>query len=171
MAEATCPVTNHILMLNASTYTPVDSTLIPTGSIDSVKNTPLDFTRPKAIGKDIGEENQQLKFAGGYDHNFILDNPGAEDVLELAATIWSPITAIGMQVYTQEPAIQFYSGNFFDGKIRASDGHTVDFRCGFALEPQNYPDAVNQPSFPSIILKPGESYDTQSQYVFTVVVE
>ncbi len=84
------PVTNHVLMLNASTYTPVDSTLIPTGSIDSVVNTPLDFTLPKTIGKDIGANDQQLKFAGGYDHNFILDNPGGENVLVPAATIWSP---------------------------------------------------------------------------------
>ncbi len=166
--KSNIPVTNHILTLNADKYTPVDSTLIPTGSIDPVDGTPLDFTQPKPIGQDIGADNEQLKFAGGYDHNFIINGTGKEGGMELAAVIRSPLTGIGLKVYTEEPGIQFYSGNFFKGNVVTSDGHAVGFRCGFALEPQHYPDAVNRENFPSILLQPGETYSTQSMYVFRV---
>ncbi len=166
--QSNIPITNLMLKINAWGYTPVDSTLIPTGSIDSVKNTVFDFTNFKRIGKDINADNQQLKNAGGYDQNWVLNKPGAEDAMTLAATVYSMLTGIELRVYTEEPGIQFYSGNFFDGTVTVSDGHKVGYRCGMALEPQHYPDAVNQPQFPSIILHPGETYRSKSRYVFSI---
>lgn len=166
--ESDIPITNLLLKINAYGYTPVDSTLIPTGNIDSVKNTIFDFTSFKRIGKDITADNQQLKNAGGYDHNWVLNKPGGKDTMSLAATVYSPLTGIEMKLFTEEPGLQFYSGNFFDGTITVSDGHKVGYRCGFALEPQHFPDAVNQPNFPPIILYPGNTYRTKSRYVFSI---
>ena len=163
--EGTTDVLNHELMLNASKYTPVDSTLIPLGSVDPVAGTPFDFTSVKAIGKDIAVENQQLTYGGGFDHNWVLDKK-EEGGLEMAATVYSPTTGISMEVWTTEPAIQFYSGNFLDGNAKGKGGKPYEFRTALCLETQHYPDSPNQPNFPSTILEPGEKYEQTCIYKF-----
>lgn len=157
-------VLDHTLQLNASEYTPVNDVLIPTGEIVSVKETPFDFTEPTTIGARIDEENEQLKFGGGYDHNWVLDKTGAN--LTQAAVISSPQTGIEMEVWTTEPAIQFYSGNFLDGTITGKGDKVYELRSAFCLETQHYPDSPNQPNFPSTILKPGEKYEQTCIYKF-----
>lgn len=158
-------VLDHVLQLNASKYTPVDSSLIPLGSIDPVAGTPFDFKNAKAIGKDIGVENEQLKFGGGFDHNWVLDKK-EEGGLELAATVYAPETGISMEVWTTEPAIQFYSGNFLDGGVQGKGGKAYEFRSALCLETQHYPDSPNQANFPSTILEPGETYQQTCIYKF-----
>jgi aldose 1-epimerase len=157
-------VLDHTLQLNASEYTPVNEVLIPTGEVASVKETPFDFTDPTTIGERINQENQQLKFGGGYDHNWVLDKTGND--LSQAAVISSPQTGIEMEVWTTEPAIQFYSGNFLDGSVTGKGGKVYELRSAFCLETQHYPDSPNQPNFPSTILKPGEKYEQTCIYKF-----
>jgi aldose 1-epimerase len=157
-------ILGHQLMLNADRFTPVDSTLIPTGELASVKGTPFDFTVAHSIGEHIYDTlNQQIKFGLGYDHNFVLN--GAYGKLQLAATVKAPINGIEMKVYTTEPGIQFYSGNFLNGNDKGK-GSVYDYRTGICLETQHFPDSPNQPSFPSVVLKPGEIYKTQTTYRF-----
>ena len=158
-------INNHLLMINADHYTPVDSTLIPLGAIDPVEGTPLDFRIPKTIGSKLDQNNIQLKYGGGYDHNYVL-NKTKQDSLTLAARVFSPESDVQMEIYTTEPGLQFYGGNFFTGKITGKDGKKVGYRCGFALEPQHFPDSPNQPAFESIILSPGETFHSLSKYVF-----
>lgn len=163
-------INNHVLTLNAENYTPVDSTLIPLGTIESVAGTPFDFTRPKTIGTDLEVVNGQLKHGAGYDHNFAL-NSTDNGSLQFAARVYSPESGVEMEIYTSEPGIQFYGGNFFTGEITGKDGSKIGFRCGFALEPQHFPDSPNQPAFESINLLPGETYHSVSKYVFGVIKE
>jgi aldose 1-epimerase len=154
-------ILNHQLQLNADRYTPVDSVLIPTGEIKSVKGTPFDFTTMKPIGRDI----DQVK--GGYDHNWILNTSG--DGLAKAATLYHPPSGRIMDVYTTEPAIQFYSGNFLDGTLANTKGGTKYVKhAALCLETQHYPDSPNQPNFPNTILKPGETYKQTTVYKFGV---
>lgn len=157
-------VLDHTLQLNASEYTPVNEVLIPTGEVVSVKETPFDFTDATTIGARIDQENEQLKFGGGYDHNWVLDKTGND--LTQAAVISSPQTGIEMEVWTTEPAIQFYSGNFLDGSVTGKGGKVYELRSAFCLETQHYPDSPNQPNFPSTILKPGEKYEQTCIYRF-----
>ncbi|MCE7058184.1 galactose mutarotase [Algoriphagus sp. AGSA1] len=157
-------VLDHTLKLNASNYTPVNDVLIPTGKIESVKGTPFDFTTATQIGERIDQENEQLKFGGGYDHNWVLDKSGSE--LTQAAVISSPQTGIEMEVWTTEPAIQFYSGNFLDGTIKGKGSKVYELRSAFCLETQHYPDSPNQPNFPSTILEPGDKYEQTCIYKF-----
>ncbi|WP_339708454.1 aldose epimerase family protein [Algoriphagus aquimarinus] len=157
-------VLDHTLQLNASKYTPVDEVLIPTGEIPTVKGTPFDFTTATKIGERIDQENEQLKFGGGYDHNWVLDKTGND--LTQAALISSPQTGIEMEVWTTEPAIQFYSGNFLDGSVTGKGGKVYELRSAFCLETQHYPDSPNQPNFPSTVLKPGEKYEQTCIYRF-----
>ena len=160
-------ILDHHLMLNASTYTPVDETLIPTGELAPVEGTPFDFRKPKPIGNDIGVENEQLKFGGGYDHNFVLDRASPDEkLLKLAATLSEPTTGREMQVFTTEPGIQFYSGNFLDGRLTGKSGKPYVNRGALCLETQHFPDSPNQPKFPSAILKPGEEYNTTTVFRF-----
>jgi aldose 1-epimerase len=159
-------ITDHLLMINADGYTPVDSTLIPTGKIEKVAGTPFDFNKATLIGARINDANQQLKYGKGYDHNFVL-RKGAG--LHKVATVTSTKTGIVMDILTEEPGLQFYSGNFLtgeehDGKGKASYPH----RSAFCLETQHFPDAPNQPSFPSTVLKPGQEYKTVTIYRFSV---
>ena len=157
-------ILGHQLMLNADRFTPVDSTLIPTGEIASVKGTPFDFTVAHSIGEHIYDTlNQQIKFGLGYDHNFVLN--GANGQLQLAATVKAPISGIEMQVFTTEPGIQFYSGNFLNGNDKGK-GSVYNYRTGICLETQHFPDSPNEPAFPSVVLKPGEIYKTQTTYMF-----
>ncbi|MBN1994057.1 MAG: galactose mutarotase [Anaerolineae bacterium] len=154
----------HELMLNAAQFTPIDETLIPTGQLRSVKGTPLDFTTPTVIGDRIEEDYDQLRFGGGYDHNFVLDN--LDGSLILAAKVREPITGRVMEVYTTEPAVQFYSSNFLDGSITGKGGVVYKKRYAFCLETQHYPDSPNKPNFPSTVLKPGQTYQTTTIYKF-----
>lgn len=158
-------ILGHVLMLNADRYTPVDAGLIPTGELAAVKGTPMDFTKPEAIGTRIGADFEQLKFGGGYDHNWVLNKSGRATTL--AARVSEPTTGRIMEIRTTEPAIQFYSGNFLDGTITGKGGKVYQHRWGFCLETQHYPDSPNKPEFPSTILRPGEKYKSLTIYRFS----
>lgn len=160
-------ILNHSVQIFADGYTPVDSTLIPTGKIDSVKDTPFDFRHPETIGARINQDNTQLKDGKGYDHNFVLNKH--DDPLKPVAIAIGDKTGIEMGVFTQEPGLQFYSGNFMQSKNSMKYGNKDDFRTAFAMETQHFPDSPNQPSFPSTVLKPGETYKTATEYKFQVV--
>lgn len=162
--QGTGDILGHELMISADRFTPVDETLIPTGELRPVEGTPFDFRKPTAIGARIEADNQQLEYGGGYDHNFVLKREG--DELALAARVHEPKTGRMMEVYTTEPGVQFYSGNFLDGSNVGKGGKVYDFRDGFCLETQHFPDSPNQPDFPSTILRPGEEYSTTTVYKF-----
>jgi aldose 1-epimerase len=155
----------HELMLNANKFTPVDTGLIPTGELQSVKDTPMDFTKETPIGARIEADFEQLQAGGGYDHNWVLNRTG--DGLILAARVVEPTTGRVMEVYTTEPGIQFYAGNFLDGTITGKEGKVYKHRWGFCLETQHYPDSPNKPNFPSTILRPGDTYKTTTVYRFS----
>jgi aldose 1-epimerase len=163
--EASGTILNHLVEIKADTYTPVDSTLIPTGKIEPVKGTPFDFTSPKTIGERIGAKNEQLKSGNGYDHNFVLNKHSAGDVI---ARVTGDKSGIVMEVHTDQPGLQFYSGNAMKAKNTMKGGHKDDFQTAFAMETQHFPDSPNQPSFPSTVLKPGQTYATLSTYKFSV---
>ena len=157
-------ITDHELLINADYFLPVNETLIPTGEQKDVKGTPFDFTAAKSIGKDINAEDDQLKKGKGYDHNWILNGKG----LRTIAQVYHPATGRLMEVLTDEPGVQFYSGNFLDGKFDTKTGGKNEFRTGFCLETQHFPDSPNQPSFPSTELKPGQKYHSKTIYKFSV---
>jgi len=165
--EANGTITDHLLTIYASHTTPIDSVLIPTGDIASVANTPFDFRTPKAIGERINQNNQQLKNGLGYDHNWVLDKKGT-DSIQLAAEIFEPASGRLMQIYTDQPGLQFYSGNFFDGKVKGKYGKAIKYREAVALETQKFPDSPNQPNFPSTRLNPGQVYTQTCIYKFSV---
>ena len=159
-------VEDHHLTLAASHYIPVDSTLIPTGVILSVEGTAFDFRGGNRIGEQIDDDDQQLLYGGGYDHNFVLDRVSGD--LVLAATVLEPESGRILEVHTTKPGMQFYTGNFLDGSITGKNGVQYGRRSGFCLETQYYPDSPNQPNFPSSILRPGEVYQTQTVFAFHV---
>ena len=167
--QAKGSINDHLLMLNADHFTPVDEGLIPLGEIRSVEGSPFDFRRAKTIGQDLNKQatDTQLRYGGGYDHNFVL-NKVAEGSLDLAARVVDPKSGRQMDVYTEEPGIQFYGGNFMDGGDIGKYGNPFDYRGSFALETQHYPDSPNQDNFPNTILQPGKTYQTQSIYRFSV---
>ncbi len=158
-------ILGHVLMLNADNTTPVDEGLIPTGVIAPVKGTPFDFTTPTAIGKRVNADNEQIKFGGGYDHNWVLNKKKAGK-MSLAADVYDPATGRGMKVFTDQPAIQFYCGNFLDGTLKGHNGLVYGHRYGLCLETQHYPDSPNHANFPSTILRPGEVYKTKTVQKF-----
>jgi len=164
--EGSGTIDNHRLFLNASRYTPVDPTLIPTGVIDTVAGTPMDFRRPTAIGARNRESFEQLVIGRGYDHNWVLDRHSHG--LELAARVVERETGRVLSVLTTEPGIQFYAGNFLDGTLVGTSGRMYRQGDGFALETQHYPDSPNHPNFPSTVLRPGHTYRTTSAYQFGV---
>jgi len=159
-------ILNHVLQINADKYTPADSTLIATGKIDPVANTPYDFTKPTAIGARINDVNQQLKNGNGYDINYVLAMNVSKD-LRHAATVVGDQSGIKMDVYTMEPGLQFYTGNFMRGKNTMKGGSKDEFRSAFCLETQHFPDAPNKPNFPSTVLKPGTVYKSTTLYRFS----
>jgi aldose 1-epimerase len=160
-------VLGHELTINASRYTPVDVTLIPTGELAGVDSTPFDFRRSMSLGARIDQANEQLRNGRGYDHNYVLDRAGAG--LAYAARVREPSTGRVLEVYTTEPGLQLYSGNFLgqnDGGIRGKSGRVYGARCGFTLERQHFPDSPNQPHFPPTVLRPGEEYRSWTVFAF-----
>ena len=161
------PITNDELYINADNFTPVDSTFMTTGEILSVKDTPMDFTSPKLVGKEINKyEYIQLKNGNGYDHNWVLNTQN--DINQLAAKVTSPASGVTLEVYTNEPGIQVYTGNFLDGTVKGKKGITYNQRTGICLETQHYPDSPNKPLWPSVILEPGKVYQSTCVYKFGV---
>ncbi len=163
--EGNGTINDHILTINADHITPVDSVLIPSGELMAVEGTPFDFRKGVAIGERVNEENEQLKNGGGYDHNWVLNRKSEKDV-ELAATLYEPKSGRVMEVWADQPGIQFYGGNFLDGKVIGKYGKPHNYREAVALETQKYPDSPNHPNFPSTRLNPGETYTQTCIYKF-----
>ncbi len=165
--EGTATILDHELMIHATRFTPVDATLIPTGELRPIAGTPFDFTEPKPIGADIDADNEQLANGAGYDHNFVLERDANADSVQLAATLHDPESGRFMEVLTTEPGVQFYCGNFLDGRLVGKSGKPYGHRSALCLETQHYPDSPNQPDFPSTILRPGEAYRSTTIYRFS----
>ncbi len=164
------PITNNILTVNASRYTPVDATYMTTGEILDVAGTPMDFKNAKEVGAQIEEVDfEQIKFGNGYDHNWVLDTN--RDDSQVAATLYSPTTGILLEVLTDEPGIQVYSGNFLDGTVTGKKGIVYKQRTGICLETQKYPDTPNKPEWPSALLNPGETYTSHCVFRFSTINE
>lgn len=160
-------ILDHVLFINAQKFTPTNEGLIPTGELRNLKGTPLDFNTPTAIGNRIDNNYEQLVFAKGYDHNYIINKPMG--TYEKIASIYSPESGVSMSVSSDQPGLQFYSGNFMKGDLKGKQGDIHNYRTGFALETQNFPDAPNHPNFPSAVLKPKQTYTQETTYTFTVV--
>ncbi|NIK91441.1 galactose mutarotase [Mangrovimonas sp. CR14] len=156
-------ILDHEVVLNSDAYLPVDATLIPTGEIRKVEGTPFDFRQSKVIGKEINAENEQLNLGKGYDHCWVLNGEG----MRLVASAYEANSGRFMEVYTDEPGIQFYTGNFLDGTLPMPNGGTYGHRTGFCLETQHYPDSPNQSEFPTTVLKPGETYQSKTTFKFS----
>ena len=165
--EGNGTVLDNVLTINASHTTPVDSVLIPTGQIAPVEGTPFDFREPHAIGERIGADNQQLRNGGGYDHNWVIDRK-TQSGIERAATVWEPASGRTIEVLSDQPGLQVYSGNFFDGKSIGKYGKPQRYRESLALETQKFPDSPNHDNFPSTVLRPGETYTQVCIYKFGV---
>ena len=160
-------ILSHLVIINAALYTPVDSGLIPTGELRSVTATPFDFQKATAIGARIEQPDEQLKPGKGYDHNWVLKRKG--DGLEVAARVEEPSSGRVLEVLTTQPSLQFYSGNFLDGTVKGKGNLVYAHSTGFAMETQHYPDSPNKPAFPSVLLKPGQTYKTTTVYRFSTV--
>ena len=158
-------ILDHQLMLNASRFTPIDATSIPTGELRAVKGTPFDFTKPMALGSRIDQADEQLKNGSGYDHNYVIN--GRAGVLRKAAEAYEATTGRVMEVWTTEPGVQLYTGNFLTAGLKGKDGKTYDKRYGFCLETQHFPDSPNHPNFPSTVLRRGGRYSTTTIYRFS----
>jgi aldose 1-epimerase len=159
-------ILDHKMQLFSEAITPVDSTLIPTGEFMKVKGTPFDFLEPHAIGERINDQHIQIRYGLGYDHNYVLKEKANRELVK-AAEVTEPNSGRVMTVYTTEPGVQFYSGNFLNGKEKGK-GAVYDHRTGFCLETQHFPDSPNQPNFPSAVLQPGETWESQTIYRFAV---
>lgn len=165
--DANNTILDDLLMINADEYTPVDDTFMTTGKIEKVEGTPMDFRTPTAVGERIDQYDfDQLKNGDGYDHNWVLNTKG--DISQLAASVYSPATGIQLEVYTIEPGVQVYAGNFLDGTVTGKNGAVYGKRHAICLETQKYPDSPNKPDWPSPYLKPGEKYTSRCIYKFTV---
>jgi aldose 1-epimerase len=163
--EGSGDILNTEMEINASRFTPVDSTLIPTGELRPVKGTPFDFTTPTKIGARIDDKYDQLVLGKGYDHNFVLDRKG--EGLALAARAYDAASGRVLEVSTTQPAVQFYTGNFLDGTVTGKEGHAYQRRNAFCLETQHYPDSPNHPDFPTTTLRPGETFHSKTVFKFS----
>ncbi|HEA22247.1 hypothetical protein LCGC14_1037520 [marine sediment metagenome] len=163
--EFSKPILDHLVEIDADAFVPVDSGLIPTGELKPVEGTPFDFTEPKQIGKEIDADNEQITLGGGYDHCWVLNDQATG--YRSVATAYHPKTGRNLEVLTDQPGIQFYTGNFLDGTLPAPNGGTYAKRSGFCLETQHYPDSPNQPDFPSVTLEPGDTYSTRTTFKFS----
>lgn len=161
-------ILDHVVQINAKGFIPTDETSIPSGEIRSVEGTPFDFTSPKKIGQDIGAQDEQLKNGIGYDHNFVLDAANTQDGLTKAAFVTEPTSGRTLEVLTTEPGVQFYSGNYLDGRLTGKSGLPYIHRSGFCLETQHFPDSPNHANFPSTILRPGETFHSQTIFRFGI---
>jgi aldose 1-epimerase len=157
---------NHVLTLRANLYTPVNANLIPSGGLATVEGTPFDFRMPTSIGSRIDANDVQIRYGNGYDHNFVVERTA--DGLVPAAHVMEPMTGRVLEVHTTEPGMQFYTGNFLDGTLTGKGGHVYKKRMGFCLETQHFPDSPNKPSFPSTVLRPGETYRSKTVFAFSV---
>lgn len=159
-------ILDHVVTLNADRFVPVDKTLIPTGKLQPVSGTPFDFTKPTAVGIRINDSTDtQIKYGGGYDHAWVLN--GDANAMKQAATVYEPTSGRVMEVRTTEPAVQFYTGNFLNGKVTGREGKPYGKRYALCLETEHYPDSPNQPSFPTTVLRPGQTYKTTTIYQFS----
>jgi len=165
-ADFNQPILDHELVINANSFLPVDSTLIPTGELRNVTETPFDFRSSKPIGKQINAENIQIKNGLGYDHCWVLNDQ--EKGVRFVASAYEPVSGRLLEIFSDEPGIQFYSGNFLDGTLPSKNKGTYQHRTGFCLETQHYPDSPNQKDFPSVRLNPGESYQSHTVFRFSV---
>lgn len=159
-------ILGHFLTIDADSFVAIDSESIPIGELTPVTGTPFDFRLPRQIGERIGQPDKQLRHGSGYDHNFALNTPDGK-ALRRAARVCEPESGRVLELWTQEPGVQFYSGNFLDGTL-AGKGRSYPLRSGFCLEPQHFPDSPNQPQFPNVILRPGQVYETESRFRFLV---
>ena len=164
--EGSSSIDGHVLQLNAPSYTPVDSGLIPTGEIAPVAGTPFDFNKPTAIGARIRDDHPQLVIGRGYDHNYVLGSKPDSDGVRYAATFWEPEGGRTVTVHTSEPGAQFYTGNFLDGSFQGIGNKSYRQGDAFAFETQHFPDSPNQPTFPSTVLRPGQTYTSTTTYTF-----
>ena len=158
-------ILGHQITIDADSFLPVDTTLIPTGELRDVERTPFDFRESKRVGDDINELDRQLTFGNGYDHCWVLNNQ--DEGIRFVASAYDPLSGRLLEVFSDQPGIQFYSGNFLDGTLKSKDGGSYVFRSGFCLETQHYPNSPNQKSFPTVILNPGEKYDTETIFRFS----
>jgi len=165
--EGNGDVLDHLVFINADHYTPTDATAIPTGEIAPVANTPFDFTKTKTIAPDITADHEQIKFGNGFDHNFVLNKNDDDEKMSLAASVYEESTGRYMEVFTEEPGVQFYTGNYLDGRLASKGGKNYVQRGGLCLETQHFPDSPNQAHFPSTILKVGEVYSSKTIYSFS----
>ncbi|WP_338359452.1 aldose epimerase family protein [Yeosuana marina] len=160
------PILDNEVTINADKFVPVDATLIPTGELKDVADTPFDFRKAKTIGKDIEDDNEQLKRGKGFDHCWVLNDQN--EGMRFAASAYEPTSGRLLEVYTDEPGIQLYTGNFLDGTLPSKQGGTYGHRTGLCLETEHYPDSPNQKDFPSVVLNPGEKYETKTTFKFLV---
>ena len=155
----------HQITIDADSFLPVDKTLIPSGELRDVEGTPFDFRKPKRVGDDINEDYTQLTLGNGYDHCWVLNNQN--EGVRFVASAYDTLSGRSLEIFSDQPGIQFYSGNFLDGTLKSKDGGNYEFRSGFCLETQHYPNSPNQESFPSVILNPGEKYNTETIFRFS----
>jgi len=160
-------ILDHEIMINADRFTPVDKNLIPTGELRAVKGTPFDFTTSTKMGARIDDNYEQLVLGHGYDHNFVLNDSPSQNGMKLAARVHEATSGRSLEVWTTQPGVQFYTGNFLDGSVTGKEGHVYKRRYGFCLETQHFPDSPNRPEFPSTILKPGEKFRQSTVFKFS----
>lgn len=159
-------ILDHLVWIDANKFTPVDKNLITIGTFADVKNTPMDFTRPTKVGARINDNYEQLKLGNGYDHNFVLNKH--QELIPKIASVFDPSSGRFMEMWTDQPGVQFYSGNFLNGKVKGKNGIMYQQRTGLCLEAQHFPDSPNKPNFPSVVLKPGQVYRQATVYKFSV---
>lgn len=161
-------ILDHVMTIDADQFVPVDAGAIPLGALAPVTGTPFDFRQPRTIGERIGQPDKQLRHGTGYDHCWVLNRAAGEHGLTRAVHVLEPASGRVLELWTREPGVQFYSGNFLDSTLTGKGGRAYEFRSGFAIEPQHFPDSPNQPDYPSTILRPGEVYETESRFKFSV---